>query len=178
MPRTTPFSVAKSVLLDTGFLISIFDERRDAHPNALALYRFFIEHRFTMYLSSIVVAEFCTRNDIELLPMSNFLPLDFDLYDGVKAGALNFKAFIEVGDKDRSSVKDDVKLIAQMQNHSIGYIATQDDELRGKLARKGIGGFSVILSTDSIQQHFAVHRGVGGVTIAAPSLPGQGGLFL
>lgn len=161
--------------MDTGFLITIFDEQRPDHATAQAMYHFFIDHQFLLYLSSVVVSEFCVRGDIKQLPLGNFLPLSFDLYDGVLAGKLNFTNFLNPDDQ-RSSVKDDVKLLAQMQKNNIAYFATQDGHFARKIAAK-FPGITPIIAADEVTRHFSVHRGAAGTVVARAVEVGQTSLF-
>ncbi len=172
---SAPVPVAKSVLVDTGFLITVFDDKRPNHATALAFYQFFIEHGFAMYLSSIVVSEFCVRNELNVLPMSNFLPLSFDLVDGALAGKIDFTSFKRPGD-DRVNIKDDVKLVAQLVKNGIAYFATEDGPLVTKLKEK-FTTINPILANEEVTAHFAVHRTTAGVVIGRAVLPGQLGLF-
>ena len=170
-----PVPIVKSVLIDTGFLITVFDDQRPNHLTALSMYQFFIEHAFTMYLSSIVVSEFCVRGDIQQLPLSNFLPLTFDFYDGTLTGKINFTNFLAQGD-DRTSVKDDIKLVAQMVKNGISYFATEDGPLVRKLATH-FPDIIPILATESVTQHFSVHRINGNVVVSRGVPVGQTVLF-
>lgn len=172
-----PVSVEKQVLLDTSFLITVFDDQRINHPTALALYQFFIEHGFLIFLSSIVVAEFCTRGDIKQLPLNNFLPLSFDISDGALAGRLNFSTFMRPsGDRDRVSIKDDVKLLAQMLQRNIAYFATEDGPFTKKIGDE-FSTITSILALDPVTKHFAVHRTTSGTVVSRAIVPGQQSLF-
>lgn len=179
MSRSTPAPIAveKSILLDTGFLITVFDDQRPNHATALDLYKFFIEHGFLIFLSSIVVAEFCTRGDIKQLPLNNFLPLGFDIFDGALAGKLNFSTFMKPGgDRDRASVKDDVKLLAQMLQRNISYFATEDGPFTKKVSDE-FRAITPILASDLVTKHFAVHRAASSTVVSRAITPGQQSLF-
>ena len=179
MSKSTPAPAAvdKSILLDTGFLITVFDDQRPNHATTLALYQFLIEHGFLMFLSSIVVAEFCTRGDIKQLPLNNFLPLSFDIFDGALAGKLNFSTFMKPGaDRDRAGLKDDVKLLAQMIQRNISYFATEDGPFTKKISDE-FRTITPILASDPITKHFAVHRTASGTVVSRAIVPGQQSLF-
>ena len=172
---STPVPVAKSVLLDTSFLITVFDQNRPNHAQAEQMYFFFIRHGFIMYLSSIVVSEFCVKGDIQDLPLANFLPLGFDMADGVEAGRLNFKDFLPAGG-DRAGVKDDVKLVAQAVKNGIRYFATEDRPLAEKLLAAQLN-ILPIFADDRVDKHFMVTTTADGTVVSRASLPGQMRLF-
>lgn len=174
---SAPVAIDKSVLLDTGFLITVFDDQRPNHATALDFYKFFIEHGFLIFLSSIVVAEFCTRGDIKQLPLDNFLPLSFDIFDGALAGKLNFSTFMKAGgDRDRASIKDDVKLLAQMLQRNVAHFATEDGPFTKKISDE-FPGITPILASDLVTKHFAVHRTASGTVVSRAIVPGQQSLF-
>ncbi|OYQ34006.1 hypothetical protein CHU92_12265 [Flavobacterium cyanobacteriorum] len=78
----------KSVLLDTSFVISLVDDSRVNHQKAVQFYKYFIENKIAMILSSIVTSEFCTKQDIADLPLNNFKPLPFNIPDSYHISSL------------------------------------------------------------------------------------------
>lgn len=124
-----PKSRRKTVMLDTGFLITLFDKTRPNHENALAYYKYFLAESIDMYLSSIVISEYQVKGDIHpILESKNFIPCDFHAIDGIAAGDLQKKLDEINGNstEPRVALKDDIKLLGQCKNMKIDYIATED----------------------------------------------------
>lgn len=115
-----------SVLLDTSFLITLFNEKRTHHATAVEYYRYLLQHNVPMHFSAIVAAEFGIKQAITDLPLGNFRILNFNVPHGQKAAAL----WSAIGQRDagdsRSVVRDDVKLIAQASHEGIGFLLTDD----------------------------------------------------
>lgn len=115
-----------SVLLDTSFLISLNNETRPNHETALKYYRYMLEQNITMYLSSIVVAEFSIKEKITDLPLRNFKILPFNVPDGIEAGNIfNLLGGVK-SDDSRSVARDDLKIIAQGIREHIPFVLTDD----------------------------------------------------
>ena len=51
----------ESVMLDTSFCIRLLDDSDDLHINALEYFRFFLQEKIIIHLSTIAVAEYCRR---------------------------------------------------------------------------------------------------------------------
>jgi len=68
-------------VLDTGFFISLVDGNRPCHEAARGYYRHFLENGITMFLPTVVVAEFAIKQPIADLPLRNFRVLPFNLDD-------------------------------------------------------------------------------------------------
>lgn len=115
-----------SVLLDTGFLISLVDRNRPHHETAAQYYRLMLEQQVLMYFSAIVAAEFSIKQPITDLPLRNFRSMAFNIPHGIEAGRLwNLLGNRDDGDA-RHVVRDDVKLIAQARHEGISFILTED----------------------------------------------------
>lgn len=115
-----------SALLDTSFLITLFNEQRTHHATAVQYYRHLLQHSMPMHFSAIVAAEFGVKQAITDLPLSNFRILNFNVPHGQKAAALwNALGQRDAGDS-RAVVRDDVKLMAQASHEGIGFLLTDD----------------------------------------------------
>lgn len=55
------------VLLDTSFFIRLLNEADPLHENALDYFRYFLEHDFVVKVSTIAIAEYCVRGDVDEL---------------------------------------------------------------------------------------------------------------
>ncbi len=116
-----------AVLLDTSFLITLADPRRDRHAVAKQYFHYFLSVRMPMVISSIVVAEFCVRQPLATLPLEQLILLPFTHEDAEVAASFDFKTF-KGGEKDRQSLKDDLKIIGHAHARKIGYVITDDAE--------------------------------------------------
>lgn len=63
----------QSVLIDTSFLITLFDNSRPNHEVAKKYYKYFIDNNIDMYLSAIVASEYEYKDSIDpILDTGNF----------------------------------------------------------------------------------------------------------
>jgi len=115
-----------SVLLDTSFCIRLLKKDEQLHQNAIEYFQYFLEQKIELYISTIAIAEYSVKDDPVNLPLRMMKIIPFDFFDGKTAGEfhsilLDHKSKIQ--DIDRTVVKDDCKLIAQIYNRKIeGYI--------------------------------------------------------
>ena len=157
------------VMLDTSFLITLADPRRDRHAVAKQYYRHFLDAKMPMLVSAIVVAEFCVRQELATLPLEQLVLLPFTHEDAVVAASFDFKSFKGGGEADRQSLKDDFKIIGHAQARNLGYLITDDadtmfqycEKLRqeGRTHLHGIklqAGFSLEYFTPDGQNDFPV----------------------
>ncbi|HPP48103.1 MAG TPA: hypothetical protein PLF25_11475 [Accumulibacter sp.] len=115
-----------AVLLDTGFLISLVDQKRPHHGVAAQYYRAMLEQQVPMYFSAIVAAEFAIKQPITDLPLHHSRSIPFNILHAQEAGHWwNALGKRDEGDA-RHIVRDDVKLIAQACRESIPFILTED----------------------------------------------------
>jgi PIN domain nuclease of toxin-antitoxin system len=115
-----------SVLLDTSFLISLVDNKRDNHEVAKKYYTYILEMEIPIYFSSIVASEFAIKQPITDLPLDNFRTLPFNLLHSIKAAEVwNLLGGRDNGDS-RSVIKDDMKIIAQALKENIEFVLTDD----------------------------------------------------
>jgi len=158
----------KAVQLDTSFLITLADPRRDRHSTAKQFFKHFLHERMPMAVSAIVVAEFCRRQQLSTLPLEQLILVPFNHEDAVVAADFDFKEFKTDG-ADRQSLKDDLKIIGQAHARNFGYVITDDAEtmfrycesLRktGRTHLRGIklqDGFSLEALTVNGQRDFPV----------------------
>lgn len=116
-----------SVVVDTGFLISLSDKTRLAHETAKRYYKYFIEQKITMLLPTVVVAEYFSKEGVPELPLHNFTVLPFNYADARFCGSLNaVKEYKELKAGSRPAVKDDFKIIAQSCVNQAKFLITED----------------------------------------------------
>jgi hypothetical protein len=159
-----------AVLLDTSFLITLADPRRERHAVAKQYFQYFLANRMPMMVSAIVVAEFCIRQELATLPLEQLILLSFTHEDAAVAASFDFKPFQESGGaKDRQSLKDDLKIIGHAHARDFGYVITDDAETmfeycetlrkQGRTHLRGIklqGGFTLEHFTPDGQKDFPV----------------------
>ena len=120
------------VLLDTSFCIRILNENDPLHLNTLGFFRHFLENESRLKLSTISVAEYCVRGNLDELPLRNLEILPFNVSHGVKAGEFARIGFANKGELDltnRLIIPNDNKLFAQAHTENeITHFATSDTE--------------------------------------------------
>jgi hypothetical protein len=158
-----------AVLLDTSFLITLADPRRERHLVAKQYFQHFLANRMPMMVSAIVVSEFCVRQDLATLPLEQLILLPFNHEDAVVAAGLDFKSFQSSSATDRQSLKDDFKIIGHAHARDFGYVITDDADTmfeycetlrqQGRIHLRGIklqGGFTQEHFTPDGQKDFPV----------------------
>lgn len=125
-----------SILLDTSFCIRLLKNNDELHQNAKDYFKYFLEQKVEIYLSSIVIAEYSVKDDANNLPLEFVKIIPFDFFDGKTAGEfhsilINNKA--QVANIERNVIKDDCKLIAQIFNRKIGAYITKDKKSFGQI---------------------------------------------
>lgn len=124
----------KAAVLDTGFLISLASRDRSNHGSAKSYYKWFLEHNHRLLLPTVVVSEFCLKQEITDLPLRNFQILPFNLQEAVLCAKLNFVHYRSVSDNpgQRDAVKDDFKIIAQTKHQKARFLITEDGSTLAK----------------------------------------------
>lgn len=115
------------VLLDTSFLITLAGQNRPHHETARRYWRHFLENQIPIFLSTIVVSEFCIKQEIppEILRCCVVLPFNWD--DAQQAAKLDWKRLRPAG-VERDALKDDMKIIAQAARADAEFVITDDTE--------------------------------------------------
>lgn len=122
------------VLLDTSFFIRLLNEEDVLHENAKAYFRYFVENDIVMKFSTVSIAEFCVKDELESLPLRNIQILPFNLDHAKIAGFFtktiyNQKAINSTDIRPRAIIPNDSKLFAQAHlDKSIHYYITSDVE--------------------------------------------------
>lgn len=108
----------EGVLLDTSFFIRFLNEKDKLFTNADKYYRFFLDKKITMFISTISIAEFTVGAGMEQLPLKNLIVLPFNITHAVNAGKFA-KILYEMRKEssfrvdERTLIINDAKLFAQ-----------------------------------------------------------------
>lgn len=156
----------KGVLLDTSFFIRMLDANDPLHDNALGYFRVFLEQGFTAKVSTIAIAEYCTKGDIKDLPLREVLVLPFNYDHAIRAGAFMSAIYAEKQARGakiapRAIVPNDTKMFAQADvDPRISYYATSDTECRKVFnllaARKSGLSFEIVDINIPYTQYFGL----------------------
>jgi hypothetical protein len=123
-----------SVLLDTSFLIRLLNSDDPLHKNAIEYYKYFIENDIVMKFSTISIAEFCVRDEVENLPLKDLQIIPFNIDHARIAGKFansifNQKNIERINIRPRAIIPNDSKLFAQAHlDKSITHFITSDSE--------------------------------------------------
>lgn len=127
--------MSAGVVLDTSYLITLANTARKNHETARRYWRHFVEQGHPIFLPTIVVSEFCIRQEIhrEILRVCTVLPFNWD--DAKQAASLDFSK-VDRESESRDALKDDVKIIAQAMVRDAAWIITDDTRSFYKFARE------------------------------------------
>lgn len=119
--------MAAGVLLDTSFFITLAGSSRPHYEAARRYWQYFTENQIPIYLSTIVVSEFCVKQEIppEILRCCVVLP--FNWTDAQFAAKLDWKR-LRPENVQRDALKDDIKIIAQGAVAEVEFALTDDSE--------------------------------------------------
>ncbi|MEI6410255.1 MAG: hypothetical protein WCR52_12785 [Bacteroidota bacterium] len=118
------------IMLDTSFFIRLLNEQDALHENALAYYQYFLEKGHVLKVSTISIAEYCVKGDIDELPLHDIQVIPFNVSHAIQAG--NFASFVfqkrdTLSLPDRKIIPNDTKLFAQADTETqILKFATSD----------------------------------------------------
>lgn len=124
------------VLLDTSFFVRLLSEKEPLHENALGYFRYFLEHDFVLKVSTIAIAEYCVRGNVDELPLTNMLEIPFNHDHAVRAGKMMCEVYAEKKKRGakinpRAIVPNDTKMFAQADvEPDVNFYATADAECK------------------------------------------------
>lgn len=127
-----------SVLIDTTFLITLYNKDRNNHGIAKKYFKHFIKKEIKMYLSTIVISEYQQMQPItEIISSGNYLVLPYNYEDAIKTAEIVF----HLGGASRKSshraqFKDDLKLMGQAAYKGIDFIITEDESTLARYCKK------------------------------------------
>lgn len=125
-------------MLDTGFLITLFDKNRPHHDDSYQYFRHFLEKDFEMLISTVVVAEYSVKQHFDQLPLKHFTILPFNYDDAICCAGLvaGYHGVLRPENVKRDAVKDDFKIIAQAQQIKADFLITEDENSMTVYCRK------------------------------------------
>lgn len=119
--------MAAGVVIDTSFLITLADKNRAHHEAARRYWRYFLENEIPIFLSAIVVSEFCIKQEIPPDMLRCCVVLPFNWEDAQRAANLDWKR-LRLAGVERDALKDDIKIIAQAARVEAAFVITDDAE--------------------------------------------------
>ncbi|HZG99519.1 MAG TPA: hypothetical protein VEY32_00485 [Flavisolibacter sp.] len=122
----------RSVLLDTSFFLRFLNDTDPLFKNAEGYFRYFLQQKIDMLVSTISVAEYCVGGDVHELPLKNLQILPFNLDHSKRTGEFAKIVFQHKGRlnlKERNIIPNDTKLFAQADvEKSIEFYLSSDTE--------------------------------------------------
>ena len=128
-----------SVLLDTSFIIRLLNKSDNLHSNAVGYYKYFLENKIPMYLSTVSIAEYCVKGDFNDLPFLDIRILPFNIFDAKDAGRFAKSLFEarnngEMNFSNRLIIPNDTKIFAQGSlKNDIKYFVTSDVNSKSRI---------------------------------------------
>lgn len=157
--------MSSGVLLDTSFFIRFLNLEDPLFQNTENYYKYFVNNGFNLFVSTISIAEYCVRGNVDELPLRNLivLPLNFDhsIFAGKIARILfeNREAG-EIVVSERLIIINDAKLFAQAHvDQRINYFCSSDvrcEKLFKSIKNKVKLNFEFINLTIPFEEYFGV----------------------
>src|SRR3989304_5594250 len=69
----------EGALLDKSFFLRFLNEKDPLFEKADNYYKYFLEKEFSLYISTISIAEYCVGGTVDQLPLKNLLVLPFNI---------------------------------------------------------------------------------------------------
>lgn len=126
------------VMLDTSFIIRLLDESDSLNANAKNYFKYFRDKGIPMHFSTISIAEFLVKGDIELLPLTWLEVETFTFQHAIEAGRFASLLFEKraKGHKfgNRLLIPNDTKIFAQSECiPDIKYFVTSDTNAKDNI---------------------------------------------
>lgn len=121
----------KVAMLDTSFLIRLLKEDDSLHASAKVYYQYFLENNYVLYVSTVAVAEYCVRGELDQLPFECVRVVPFNLDHAEKAGDYAHTLYQarnngQYKPEQRLIIPNDTKLFAQASALGALYFVTAD----------------------------------------------------
>lgn len=123
----------KIAMLDTSFLIRLLKEDDSLHASAKEYYQYFLENNYMLFVSTVAIAEYCVRGELDQLPFECVRVVPFNLDHAGKAGDYARTLYQardngEYKPDQRLIIPNDTKLFAQASSIRALYFVTADVE--------------------------------------------------
>ncbi len=105
------------------------DDTEALHANAIEYYRYFLQQKISMHISTIAVAEYAVGDDPQNLPINTLQIESFDFLDAREAG--NFHKYLKgaqpnIEGYNRRIIVNDLKIFSQLKTKKIDAIISAD----------------------------------------------------
>lgn len=124
--------VREGVFCDTSFFIRLLDKNDPLHHNAKGYFKYLAERDFQLMISTIAIAEYCVRGEINELPLKNLQIVPFNLDHALRTAEfakIIFKNRSKLDLNERKIIPNDTKLFAQADREkSVKYYLSSDTE--------------------------------------------------
>lgn len=125
----------KAVLLDTSFFLRFLKDTDTLYKNADGYFRYFIQQKISMMISTISIAEYCVRGDIHELPLKNLQIVPFNVDHAKRTGEFAKIVFHHKGKLNltqRNIIPNDTKLFAQADTEALieFYLSSDTESLK------------------------------------------------
>src|SRR3954451_5562135 len=107
---------SNAVLLDTSFFLRFLNDSDPLFKNADGYFRYFLEQKIGMVISTISIAEYCVGGDVHELPLKNLQIVPFNLNHAKRTGEfakIVFQQKNKLQLRERNIIPNDTKLFAQ-----------------------------------------------------------------
>lgn len=101
------------VSLDTSFIIRLLKTDDPLHGNAKQWFRWLLDHKVPVHLSTIAISEFCVKGSFDQLPLRNVRVLPFNWQHAQRSGEFARVLLDQRRNEERAVVINDIKLLAQ-----------------------------------------------------------------
>ncbi len=127
-----------SVLVDTSFLITLYDKERANHSIALKYFEYFLSNSIKIYLSTIVISEFHQGQSItDIISSGNYIVLPYNFEDAVETARMAYDlGNVSRKRASRPELKDDLKLMGQAVFNDIDFIITEDESTLARFCKR------------------------------------------
>ena len=121
-------TVAKKVMLDTTFLIDLSKEDNEFHKFSASYLNYMESNKYSMYVSSIVYAEYCSGDPGKLEDILRYKPMAFNFDHALETGRIINSGYLKQKDPKikRWEAKNDCKIMASSSISEIGIILTRN----------------------------------------------------
>jgi predicted nucleic acid-binding protein len=129
------------VLLDTSFIIRLLKTDDPLHGNTKAWFRWLLDHKVPMHLSTISISEFCVKGSFDQLPLRNVRVLPFNWQHAQRSGEFARNLLDQRKDEERAVVINDLKLLAQADvEPRLSHFLTKDQRINAKITQLSAAG--------------------------------------